>query len=241
MEVRLSSGVVLRVQGAPPLKRAAVLAAHPIPDPPLLKLKRADGGYDLWPNERDPGYLADLAIAYRAREAALWDFYCIECLPETRPPDDDDWRDGLRWLGVPLRSGPQGRKLDYVEFELCQTQADVETLRAGFRQANDGSPEDRAAAEEFFGLEWDGTPVRKAAEKLKKGRLSFKPGWAQFKAAEISRLLPFQAVELPEDLRARLPLLYYDLPPGLRARLEVFYELDILATALQMDEAYRKR
>lgn len=241
MQIRLSSGVVLEVTGAPPLKRAAVLAAHPIPDPPLLKLKRADGGYDLWPNERDPGYLADLASAYRAREAALWDFYCVECLPGVEPPAEDDWREGLRWMGVPLRPGSRGRKLDFVEFELCRTQADVERLRAGFRQANDGTPEDREAAEAFFGLEWDGVPVRKAAEKLTRGRLTFKPGWAQFKAAELARLLPFQAVEVPEPLRARLPLLYYDLPPGLRARLEVFYELDILATALQMDEAYKKR
>lgn len=240
MQVCLSSGT-LDVRGAPPLVRAAVLAAHPMPDPPLRQVQRADGGFDLWPDKRDEGYRAACRQALGEQDRALWAFYCVACLPEVEPPAEDGWREELRWLGLVPRDGAQGRKLDWVEYGLCQTQDDVDRLRAAFREVNDVPPEDRAAAELFFGLAWNGTPVREAAAGLKKGRLTFAPGWAQFKAAAAAGLLPFQQEEIPPELHGRLGILYYDLPPRLRARLEAFYELDVLVTALQMDEAWRKK
>jgi hypothetical protein len=239
MQARLSSGPI-EVVGAPPFQRAAVLAAHPLPDPPLLQIRRADGGFDLWPDRNNPDYRAAVREALGRRDRALWEFYCVACLPGVDPPAGDGWLQDLRWLGLEPRPGEPGRKVDWVEYELCQTQDDVDALRCAFREANDVPPEDRAAAEAFFGLTWNGEPLREAAERLKKGKLAFSPGWAQCKAAAACGLLPFQAEEIPPELRPRLGLLYYDLPPRLRARLEVFYELDLLVTALQMDDAWRK-
>lgn len=240
MRVALPCGVSLEVSGAPPLKRAAVLAAFPLPEPPSVRIRRADGGFDLWPDREDPAYRAALWEAYKAREAALWRFYLLECLPGLEVPAGDAWRADLSALGIKPRAGEAGRRLDFCEFCILQTQADVDALRDAFRRANEGEPADREAAEAWFGLTWNGTPIREAADRLKKGKLAFAPGWAQYQAALAARLLPFHEEEIPPALRARLGLLYYDLPPALRARLEVGYELDVLVRALAADDVRRQ-
>lgn len=234
----------MEVAGAPPLQRAAVLAAHPLPDPPLLKIRRADGGYDDWPDERDPDYRRRLVAAHAERERALWEFYCVTCLPGVEVPEA--WREGerwqaLAWLGVHPRPGREGLRLDFIEYGLIANPADERALRDAFIAANDVTDEDRALAEEFFGLTWDGVPLAQAAERLDRGKLRFRPGFAQFEAAATWGFWPFASTELPPELqsRARQALYYYDLPPALRARMEVYFESRALIEALRAHEAYR--
>jgi hypothetical protein len=202
-----------------------------------LKLKRADGGYDDWEDKNDPDYRRELVLAYDDRERALWAFYVEQCL-DVEPPAD--WRESEAWLTLE-RAGVKARslKLDWIEYEKIQTPADEQTLRNAFREVNEGSVEDRESAEDFFGVQWDGVPVREAAQRLKRGKLTFNPGFAQFKVAVGSLgLLPLAREELPPDLAERLAgtPLYFDLPASLRVRMEVFCELDLLAEALKTDE-----
>ena len=240
MNVRLSDGSSLQVSGAPPLKRHAVLQAHPLPQTPIIKLKRADGGFDDWEDRNNPEYRRAMALALEARAAAIWTFYIEECL-EADPPAD--WRGSETWRAL-ADAGVQPRslKLDWVEYELLATPEDERRIKQAFREANEGSEADRADAEDFFGVTWDGSPIRSAAERLKRGKLAFNPGFSQFSVAvKHLGLLPLAREELPPELQRRLAgvPLYYDLPPALRARMEVFVELDYLAEALRVDEATR--
>lgn len=238
MRVRLSNGSSLQVSGAPPLQRHAVLQAHPLPQVPIIKLKRADGGYDNWEDRNNPEYRRDLALALEARAAALWVFYVEECL-DAGPPAD--WRKSETWQALEAAGvKPRSLKLDWVEYELLANPEDERRLREAFRDANEGSVQDRESAEQFFGVTWDGIPIRDAAERLKRGKLSFNPGFSQFAVAvKHLGLLPLAREELPAEMQDRLAgvPLYYDLPPALRARMEVFVELDYLAEALRIDEA----
>jgi len=243
--VSLSTGDV-EVVGAPPLQRAAVLAAHPLPDVPMLKIRRADGGYDDWPNEQDPDYRRRLMVAHQAREVALWAFYCVTCLPGLEVPDG--WRESerwqtLAWLGVKPRPGREGLRLDFVEYGLIACLADERLLRDAFVAANDVTEQDQAEAEAFFGLTWDGVPLVEAADKLDRGKLRFRPGFAQFEAAATWGFWPFASGELPPELQPAKGgngvILYYDLPPSLRARMEVFFESRALIEALRAHDAYR--
>jgi hypothetical protein len=241
--VSLSTGDV-EVVPAPPLQRAAVLAAHPLPDVPMLKIRRADGGYDDWPDEQNPDYRRRLGEAHREQETALWEFYCVTCLPAVEPPAD--WRESeqwqtLEWVKIRPRDGTRGLKLDYVEYGLIDCLADERRLREAFVVVHDVTAEDRAQAEAFFGLLWDGVPVTEAAERLDRGKLTFRPGFAQFEAAAQWGFWPFARSELPPELQsqARNAIYYYDLPPALRARMEVFFESRMLIEALRAHEAYR--
>jgi len=241
--VSLSTGDV-DVAGAPPLQRAAVLAAHPLPDPPLLRIRRADGGYDNWPDERDPDYRRKLVLAHGEREAALWRFYCLTCLPGLEVPER--WRESerwqaLAWLGVAPRPGREGLRLDFVEYGLIACPEDERRLREAFVAANDVTAEDRALAEAFFGLTWDGRSLVEAADRLERGKLRFRPGFAQFEAAAQWGFWPFARSELPPELQTQASrgIYYYDLPPALRARMEVFFESRALIEALRAHEAYR--
>lgn len=238
--VRLSTGELI-VTGARPLVRSAILAAHPIPDPPLLEIRRADGGVDLWPNRQDRDWKRRMAAAYRERDQALWEFYLVECLPGLEVPAG--WRESAAWrdlaaAGISPRPGSQGLRRDYVEYALVATLEDERLLRQAFVEANDITDEDRAEAEQFFNCLWDREPIREAAGRLEAGKLSFAPGFIQFEAATAWRLLPFQRAELPAQFH-HLPL-YYDLPPRLRARLEVFVEYRFFIEALRADEAWQK-
>jgi hypothetical protein len=242
--VSLSTGDV-EVVPAPPLQRAAVLAAHALPDPPILKIRRADGGYDDWPDERDPDYRQRWLRAHREREDALWAFYCLTCLPGVEVPDA--WRESerwqaLAWLEVQPRPGREGLFLDYIEYGLIGCPADERRLRAAFVAAHDVSDEDRAQAVQFFGLLWDGVPIAEAAERLDRGKLSFRPGFAQFEAAAQWGFWPFARSELPPELQsqARQGIYYYDLPPALRARMEVYFESRAYIASLQAHDAYGK-
>jgi len=203
-------------------------------------MKRADGGFDPWPDESDPAWQAERARVMDQRDRALWRFYCLACLPGIEPPAGDGWLEEIRALGIKPREGAEGRRLDWIEFCLVQTDADLQALREAFRDANDIAPEDRAAAVLFFNLRWNGVPIREAAEGLERGKLTFAPGWAQFLAAERWGAWPIASEEVPAALRGRLPLLYYDLPPRLRARMEEFCESEILVRALQADDAWRR-
>ena len=238
MQVRLSNGSSLQVSGAPPVQRHAVLQAHPLPQVPIIKLKRADGGFDDWEDRNNPEYRRAVALTLSARESALWAFYVEECLDADPPPD---WRESETWQALAAAGvKPRSLKLDWVEYELLASPDDERLLKQAFRDANEGSAQDREAAEDFFGVTWDGMPIRDAAERLKRGKLAFNQGFSQFAVAvKHLGLLPLAREELPPDLQQRLvgvPL-YYDLPPALRARMEVFVELDYLAEALRIDEA----
>jgi len=240
MEVRLSNGSSLQVTGAPPLQRHAVLQALPLPEVPIIKLKRADGGFDDWEDRNNPEYRRAMALALADRADALWLFYIENCL-DADPPAN--WRESDTWQALEAAGvKPRSLKVDWVEYELLATRDDERKLKEALRDANEGSQEDRADAEDFFGVTWAGMPIREAAEGLKRGKLAFNPGFSQFTVAvKHLGLLPLAREELPAELQERLAglPLYYDLPPGLRARMEVFVELDYLAEALRMDEATR--
>jgi hypothetical protein len=195
---------------------------------------------DLWPDRKDPAWRAECGRVERERDKALWRFYVLACLPGVEPPAGDGWLEEQRAWGIAPRPGPDGRKLDWIEYHLLETDADLQALRAAFRDIHDVPPEARQAARLFFNLKWDDEPIHAAAEGLKSGKLSYAPGWAQFQAAERWRLLPLSRDEAPPEIRGHLPLCYYDLPPALRARMEEFCESLALIQALHADEQYRR-
>ena len=228
MKISLS-GRDYEVSGAPPFIRAAIFRAHPIPDPPLIPIKRADGGYDYWPDKNNEEYKRNRVKALFEREQALWEFYILECLDATPP---DDWRESetwttLLWAGVKAREGPKGLKLDWVEYELIKNTEEHEKLRRAFRDVNDPSEEDYKAAEEFFNVRWKDVPIVEAVETLEPGKLSYAQGFMEYRAAATWGLLPLSSDELPHELKQN-QLLYYDLPPALRARLETYVKISTL-------------
>lgn len=114
----------VRVVPVPPYANAAVTAAIPLPEPPIIEIDSAAGHKEPWPNTEDPTYKAELVKAQAARTRVSSEFTILYALPDVKPPDDDQWLELLELYGVVPRKGPQGRKLDYIEFHLLASQSD---------------------------------------------------------------------------------------------------------------------
>jgi hypothetical protein len=123
--VTLSTGETIELCHIPPGLRDVINKRYPMPEPPIVETKTATGEILRIAIEDDPEYLAECARIETQRSKAWNDGYILASLKKVTVPDDFDmetaWGEELRYLDPDWqpRVGKMGRKLDYIEFDLC--------------------------------------------------------------------------------------------------------------------------
>jgi len=105
--VMLRNGQTLEVQPVSPLLLVDVEAAYPLP--------AADSAEFM------------SALATRSRQVRATAF--LAGLPEVQVPDGWQFPAALAWAGITPRPGPEGRRADYIEYELLRDPADLTAVQ----------------------------------------------------------------------------------------------------------------
>lgn len=108
-QITLSNGKTIEVQPVPPLALNVITARHPLP-------VDADE--------------AETQSAMQARERLLNEAAWLLALENVEVPDDWSFPTGLLHAGVEPRTGDHGPLLDYIEYGLLATTADVQRVQA---------------------------------------------------------------------------------------------------------------
>jgi len=128
-QITLSTGITVTVAPVPQKVYDVIRMRHPDPPVPVLESKATATGEAMkYENRKDPDYQEALRDAKQARQRAWAEAMFLFGLPEVVVPDE--------WEGPPVtelaylapdwkqREGDQGRKLDYIEWELLRTPGD---------------------------------------------------------------------------------------------------------------------
>lgn len=107
MIVTLSDGQAVNVKSVPPFALAVVAAKFPVPD----------------------GEKKEIAIALAEQERRQREVAWLIAFEGLAVPEEWQFPDGLRYVGIEPRAGEKGRLLDYIEFGLLQTSADVSKVQ----------------------------------------------------------------------------------------------------------------
>ena len=127
-QVTLSTGVTVTVAPVPQKVYDVIRMKYPDPPVPILESdKTATGEAMRYENREDPDYLLALKEAERARQMAWAEAMFLFGLPDVEAPDD--WQPPVAKLAYfapewKPREGAEGRKLDYIEWELLRTLGD---------------------------------------------------------------------------------------------------------------------
>jgi len=128
-QVTLSTGITVTVAPVPQKIYDVIRMRHPDPPVPVLESDATATGEPMrYENRKDPDYQQALRDAEQARRKAWAEAMLLFGLPEVAAPDE--------WEGPPVaelsylapewkpREGDQGRKLDWIEWELLRTPGD---------------------------------------------------------------------------------------------------------------------
>ena len=153
-EVTLSSGIVVKAVPVPQKVYDVIRMKYPDPPVPIRSTdKTATGEAMRFEAPDDPDYLAELATADRSRQLAWAEAMLLFGLPEVVVPDD--WKppaDEIKYVdpGWSPRKGVQGRRLDYIEWELLVTIVDNQKVIAALNELSMISEEAADAIEDSF-------------------------------------------------------------------------------------------
>lgn len=116
--------------------RGAVLRDLPRPQPPLAEgVERADGTYELEPNDADPDYAARLAAWDEAVKlefnARLFKLACLNCEVELDGALLEETRHnlaaiGVRWEKDAALTDDENDRVFYIEHVACATPEDMQ-------------------------------------------------------------------------------------------------------------------
>lgn len=150
-EIELTNGERVRVYA---VNIYAVYAAQDmvkLPDVPMQMIKSdLDGHEEPWPNENDATYKRELEAANVQRRRVYRDMCLLYALKDVSVPDGDEWMRLPVRYGVKPRDGEDGRKLDYLEYGLLVTQADMDAVFTVINHLSFADPERIAAIEASF-------------------------------------------------------------------------------------------
>lgn len=107
-ELTLSNGQRVRVLPVPPCALAAIESRFPLPETQDMERFRA---------------------AMEARSTALRETGWLMALPEVVVPSEWAFPEALRRVGIEPRTGDDGRRLDYIEYELLRSAEDVRAVQ----------------------------------------------------------------------------------------------------------------
>lgn len=137
-QVTLSTGTIVTVAPVPQKVFDVIQMQHPDPPVPVLEDNRTATGEPMrYENRKDPGYLAALAEARQTRQVKWAEAMLLFGLPEVgapegwSPPQEElvyispDWKP---------REGRQGRRLDYIEWELLRNPGDFRRVIAALNE-----------------------------------------------------------------------------------------------------------
>jgi hypothetical protein len=154
-EVKLSTGVVVTVHPVPQKIYDVIRMKHPDPPVPILEDDRTATGEPMrFEHRDDPDYKAALREAEQARQTAWAEASLLFGLPDVEVPDG--WEPPVEELEYLTdgqwepRRGEQGRKLDYMEWDLLAVVGDYQRVQAAINQLAMVSEEAADAVEATF-------------------------------------------------------------------------------------------
>ena len=127
-QVTLSTGVTVTVAPVPQKVYDVIRMKHPDPPVPILGSdKTATGEVLKYENRKDPDWQQAMRDAEQARRIAWAEAMFLFGLPDVEAPDN--WAPPVAELAYIApewkpREGDQGRKLDWIEWELLRTPGD---------------------------------------------------------------------------------------------------------------------
>lgn len=133
-EVTLSTGVTVTVAPVPQKIYDVIRMKHPDPPVPILESdKTATGEVMRYENREDPDYQRSMMEAAQARQMAWAEAMLLFGLPDVEAPVG--WVAPFEELAYidpawEPRKGDQGRKLDYIEWELLRAPGDHQEVVA---------------------------------------------------------------------------------------------------------------
>ncbi len=156
----LKTGVVLKLDAPSPmaLKDAMDAMVKDHPEPTVPKVWTEDKNREE-PNESDPDYrLALMRWNVEASTRALSVFILTGTKEESRPeglegPEDDDFRETVEVLRIPLASSRKGRYLQWVNYIAAKDPDDLRELAAELgRRAGTAEEDVQQALDSFRGV-----------------------------------------------------------------------------------------
>lgn len=138
-EVKLSTGVTVTVAPVPQKIYDVIRMKHPDPPVPILEdTNTATGEPMRYENPDDPDYKQALREAEQARQTAWAEASLLFGLPEVEVPEgweppveELEYLTGGQWEP---RQGEQGRKLDYIEWDLLSVVGDYQRVQAAINE-----------------------------------------------------------------------------------------------------------
>lgn len=150
--IRLSSGVVLRGKQAPPLALVKVMAAFTRPKPPVYFNETMGREVE---NPDDPDYIARVQAYQTESSNAILNALILlgtelaETPKKFPKPEDDDWLEEYRELGLTPRMNKSWRYLTWVTFKAVLNEHDLELIRDEVGRLS-GVPESAVQSAEAF-------------------------------------------------------------------------------------------
>lgn len=150
-EVKLSSGRVLRLRAVPPYLLMEAGKRIIDPKPPLVEIESQipGGGKTFFEDATNPQYQQALLESQLKRGHLLDETNWLYGLPDVVPPEDDSWKDDIldALPGLEWRDGKRGRKLDYIQYVVVASQADLDRIRKKFNELGEESQTDESLME----------------------------------------------------------------------------------------------
>lgn len=150
-EIKLSSGRVLRLRAVPPYLLMEAGKRVIDPKPPIIEIESQipGGGKTLFEDITNPEYKHALEESGIKRGHLYDEINWLYGLPDVVPPASDDWKIDLADANpdIEWREGKRGRKLDYIQYVVVASQADLTRIRDKFSQLGEETKTDEALME----------------------------------------------------------------------------------------------
>lgn len=155
MEITVSTGVIFKIKKAPAMAFQAVVKQwdKAAPKAPVTYIESKDRNEE---NPSDPDYIQAKRDYEERRNTALFDaaiLFCteIESVPEgINKPEDDDWLEDLKILGIAPGAGKRERYLSWVKYYAAPDDTDLVSLNVAISRVNGVSEGDVSAAMAAF-------------------------------------------------------------------------------------------
>lgn len=162
VEIVLSSGQIVKVYAVSPLTLAAAEAKTTLPSMPMVeRIVETSGGShpEQEPVPQDSLAYKDFLLRWQAADAQRTqdsnEVAFLFGLKDVQPPADDDWLEPLRYAKLQLHDGPLGRKLDFIEHCLFETQADIDAVLTAVGQLSYAKGQSAKSLENSFRIGHD--------------------------------------------------------------------------------------